>query len=155
MKKRLKTGYSVIKHIVQEVFGIDTKINLVNTIQPTKIEEPTKVVENHIEPTPITHIPQQPTIDVPKEPITIASEETEINIPHMDMVKTIPMQDTPDTTPKEDSIKKKSIDESRASVAGSDVAFSSQQEVDNHHLVKDIKNTFGHNVEIHVKKANK
>ncbi len=42
-KERLKHAYPIIKHFVQEIFGIDTKIQKVDT--PKKCDEPSSMIE--------------------------------------------------------------------------------------------------------------
>jgi DNA polymerase-3 subunit gamma/tau len=131
-KQRLKTGYSVIKHIVQEVYGIGTKINLVQP-KNTNTNDIVSRVENIVTPEPIVelkqnqdtpiHIIEEVPIDIPQEPTQNIQIDNQQNIDNSEKI-------------------------------GIDRAFMSQGEVDNHELVKSVKDIFGHDVGIHVKKGN-
>lgn len=115
-KKRLKVGYSVIKHLVQEIFGINTTINLVQE-QPQIIDQVhsiTEHIQDNIEVIQNTtpHFQEEIT-----QPVILAEEKKNLKI-------------------------------------GTDIAFSNMDDVLSHDMVKDIRNLFGYNVEVFVKKTN-
>jgi hypothetical protein len=131
------------------VFGLDTKINLIQD-KPKEIQKP-------IQPD------NKPIIDIPKEPTTIASQPIENipvesreypqNIQNSSIDTTHTMTHQAHTNVESSNFEDVVID--KEPVAGSDRAFASEIEVDNHHIIKELKNSFGHQIDVYVTKNNR
>jgi DNA polymerase-3 subunit gamma/tau len=165
-KKRLKVGYSVIKHLVQEIFGIETKINLVQSkknsnVETNKTPKPPQVIEPQE-----TIQPQDSIVESISMPIEVDNTQMDIVITDDTNIQNIepqivnepqesiqiePTQVQENIEPKIDT--NEPVDNSL--VIGSDTPFSSVAEVEKHDTIKAVKDIFGSNVSLYVKKTDK